>query len=69
MTKTKKMKAVAKAFGILNAYGEFWTYTTFYTEEEARNYISDYELKYGMIPNHTVIPVIISEAPRKEKNG
>lgn len=30
------------AFGILNPYGNMWTYSTFETEDEARKYIADF---------------------------
>ncbi len=34
--------ARGKAFGILNPYGDLWTYSTFETEAEARKYIADF---------------------------
>lgn len=32
--------ARGKAFGILNPYGDFWTYQTFETERAARDYVA-----------------------------
>ncbi len=57
------------AYGILNDYGEFWTTETFMTEAAAHQYIKNWELKYQMLPNHTVIPVIIKPliSPMKGK--
>ena len=66
---TKKIKSV-KAFGILNAYGEFWTNRTFDTELEAENYMNDFWGSITPRPSmdkHRVISVRISPLTKRRK--
>lgn len=54
------------AFGILNAHGEFWTTEIFDSEGQAHEHISNWEIKYGMLPNHTVIQVLITPITKRK---
>lgn len=62
MSKNSKAKKI-KAFGILNAFGDFWTTKTFQDEAEAEDYK---ELFWSKIENppdmskHKVVPVEIT---------
>lgn len=61
-TKKVKVKAVrAEAYGILNAYGEFWTFKTFDSPESAQQYINNWARKYNVnMDKHKIVPVTIT---------
>jgi len=74
-TKVKKPKpARGRAFGILNPWGDVWTYETFETEGEARAYIAAFWLHPGFGPQDLskfkVVPVrvVVSVVREPEKS-
>lgn len=66
--KTTKKKSISfKSYGILNAYGEFWTPETFFTFEDATHYIEEFCKKHGtdMSKHKIVIVTITYTLPKK----
>lgn len=63
-TKKKRIVTSVQAFGILNAFDEFWTPHTFASEKEAREYYVKFWARSESYPafdeNHKVVPVTIT---------
>ncbi len=49
-------------FGIVNNVGSFWSDNTFYSRDEALDYIRQYEARNKAcdLSKHTVVPVIVT---------
>lgn len=71
--KAKRPKpARGKALGILNPYGDLWTYETFQTEELARAYIKAFwaPIDHGPdLSKFTVIPVKVTVSAIADTSG
>jgi hypothetical protein len=61
------------AYGILNPYGDFWTWQTFETERAARDYVVAYWRTFPKPPHDTsrfrVIPVKVSVSAIADTSG
>ena len=67
-----KREKKVKAWGILNAFGEFWTPRAFPEEKQAYDYMKNWQSEFKDPPNmtrHKIVPVVITLPKVAPKTG